>query len=161
MGVIEASLIEEGDELATRALNVRHSRGSFATPAYAVNIAEFDRNIIKENDLQGIAEVSISFTPERLKDLNKDARRQQQMEDKINSLMSRALRNQLVVGLPILKGKKRRELSSNEASSYGTYIAELIAHPRTDVVCTPIFHRVAETNVEVLMENFFRGYDFL
>jgi len=107
MGVIEVSLIEEGDELATRALNVRHSRGSFATPTYAVNIAEIDRHIIKENDLQGIAEVSISFTPERLKDLNKDARRQQQMEDKINSLMSIAPRNQLVVGLPILKGLKK------------------------------------------------------
>jgi len=154
MGIVEARLVNEDDELAARVVEVRHSRGSFTTPTYAVNVFELDRRIIKEDDLQGVVEVSMSFKPERLSAINRDVHLQQQLEGKVNSYIGRVPQNQLVVVVPIVRSKQRRGLSLNEAFSYGTHIAELVAHPRADVVCTPIFHRVAEKNIEVLIEKF-------
>jgi len=49
---------------------------------------------------------------------------------------------------------QKRELSADEASSYGKYIAELVANSKADIVCTPIFHRIAEKRFEILVKAF-------
>jgi len=154
MGIIESRLVNEDDELAARVVEIKHSRGSLTTPAYAVNALELDRSIIKEDNLQGIVEVSISFRPEQLSSMNRDIHYQQQLENKINSYIGRIPKDQLIVVVPIIRSKQKFELNLNEASFYGAYIPELVFHPRADLICTPIFHRVAERHIDVLIEGF-------
>ncbi len=154
MGIIEAHLINEYDEVPARAVRIKHVKGSLETPAYAINAVEIDRRLIKEEDLRGIVEVCIPFRPEQLKSMSKDLALQQRFEYRINSYMRKIPHDQLVVAIPLVEGKQKYELSIDEASFYGTYIAELISNPEVDIVCTPIFHRIAEKHVDVLVEKF-------
>jgi len=151
---IKTHLINEHGDIPARTVRIRHTRGSLTTPTYAVNAADIDKHVIRGKDLRGIAEVSISFRPEQLKSMNKDIGLQQQLEYRLNSYANRVPSNQLVIAVPILEGKQAYSLTREEALLYGTYIAELISHPRIDIVCTPILHRIAEKNTDVLVKAF-------
>ncbi len=151
---IEVKLLNEHEDVPARTLRIKHARGSLETPAYAVNVAEIDRRLIREDDLQGIVEVLVSFKSEQLENMNRDASLQQQFEYRMNSYMRRIPSDQLVVAIPILESKQGLTLSDSKAAVYGIYIAELISNPSIDIICTPVFHRVAEPLIKILVEEF-------
>ena len=154
MTIIETQLINEHGDVPARAVRIKHTRGSLLAPTYAVNAADIDKHMIREEDLRGIVEISISFRPEQLRSMNKDISLQQQLEYRLNSYTNRIPSNQLVIAIPLLEGKQAYSLTREEASLYGTYIAELVSHPRIDIVCTPILHKIAEKNTDILVKAF-------
>jgi len=151
---MRVKLSREHEDVLARAVEVSHSRGSLRTPAYAVNVLDIDRRLLSEEDLLGIAEVHTVFKPVQLKDLSRDASLQQEFEYRMNSYMRRIPSDQLVAAIPFLEGRQGYSLSSGDAAKYSAFVAELMANPRIDLICTPVFHRIAEELIPVFTEKF-------
>jgi len=151
---LRTKLLNEHEDVLARTLRIRHARGSLETPAFAVNAAKIDQKLVREDSLQGIVEVSVTFRPEQLESMSRDNSLQQRFEYRMNSLVGRIPPDQLVVAVPLLEGKQGIAMSADDAVTYGTYVAELISNPRVDVVCTPVFHRVAEPLMKVIVDAF-------
>ena len=68
----EGKVVEESEDVLTRAVEVSHSRGSLRTPAYAVNVLDVDRKLLNEGDLLGVAEIHTVFRPKQLKNSSRN-----------------------------------------------------------------------------------------
>jgi len=152
--VIEVRLVNEYDDVPARALRIKHTKGSLETPAYAVGATNIDWKLVKVEDLKGVVEVHIPLRLEKLEEMSGALEFEQQFQYKVNSYMRKIPGDQLAVVVPLVEGAQKRELSADEASSYGKYIAELVANSKADIVCTPIFHRIAEKRFEILVKAF-------
>ncbi|ADM27584.1 hypothetical protein Igag_0756 [Ignisphaera aggregans DSM 17230] len=154
MSIVEVRLVNEYDDIPARALRIKHVKGSLETPVYAVSVTDIDQKLIKREDLKGVVEVYIPLRLEKLEDMNRALELEQQFEYRVNSYMRKAPYDQLIVVVPLVEGVQGRELSVDDASSYGKYIAELVVNSRADIVCTPIFYRIAEKYIDILVERF-------
>jgi len=151
---IRVKLLREHEDVLARVVEVSHPRGSLRTPAYAVNVLDIDRRLLSEEDLLGIAEVHIVFRPEQLKGLSGDVSLQQEFEYRVNSYMRRISSDQLVVAIPFLEGRQGYSFSGGDVAEFGAFIVELMANPRIDLICTPVFHRIAEEFIPIFTEKF-------
>ncbi len=154
MPIIETKLINRHSDVPARAIKIKHPKGSLETPVYAVNASEIDRKLITENDLRGIVELYLTLKPEQLKKISRNVDIQQQFEYRVNSYMRKTPSNQLIVAVPLLEGKQGYSPSISEAYFYGEYIAEIISNSRVDIVCSPIFNKVAEKHIDALVRKF-------
>ncbi|MCD6340417.1 MAG: hypothetical protein J7L51_00500, partial [Desulfurococcales archaeon] len=151
---MRVKLLREHEDVLARAVEVSHPRGSLRTPAYAVNVLDIDRRLLSKEDLLGIAEIHTVFRPEQLRDLSRDVSLQQEFEYRVNSYMRRVSSDQLVVAIPFLEGRQGYSFSGGDAGKYSAFVAELMANPRIDLICTPVFHRIAEELIPVFTERF-------
>lgn len=151
---IETRLLIEHDDILARTLRIKHARGSLETPAHAVSILDIGRAPLGESDLQGIVEVPVVFKPEHLEAMGRSTQRQRQFEYRMNSYLGRIPSSQLTIAVPLLEAVRGAEFSRDKAPVHAAYIAELVAHPRMDVVCTPVFHGVIEEQAKALLEEF-------
>jgi hypothetical protein len=154
LSILETRLINEHHSIPARALEIRLGSKAVTTPAYAVNVADIDQKLVRREDLCGVVEVPLSFKPEKLSKLHNSLDYSEQFTYRVNSHVNRIPDNQLAIAIPILEDKKGYTLGTKEAASYGTHIAELVSNPRINIVCTPVFHRIAEANIDVLVKNF-------
>ena len=154
MTLIKTRPVNEYDDIPARAVTVKHAKGSLATPAYAVSVAEIDQKFVKSEDLRGVVEVFVRFRQELLEGVHNDLELRKKLEYRVNSYMNRVPGDQLVVAVPLIEGERGYALTMNKASFYGIHIAELISHPRVDIVCTPTLHGIAEEHFDVLIEKF-------
>ena len=154
MTILGTSSINEDEEVPARAVKVSHQRGSFVTPSYAVSVKDFCQGLVSREKLGGIVEVFIQLKPEWLREMQKDQKLLEKFESRVNRYMKSIPDDQLVVTIPLIEGGQGFSFNENEALFAGAYIPELVTHSRVDIVCTPIFNRVAEKNVDVLTKKF-------
>ena len=153
MTVIETRLVNEYDDIPSRAVIVKHAKGSLVTPTYAVSVTEIDQKFVKSEDLRGAVEVFVRFGQELLERVHKDIELRKRLEYRVNSYMKKIPGDQLVVAVPVIEGK-REYITIDKASFYGIHIAELVSHRYVDIVCTPTLHGIAEEHFDILVEKF-------
>ena len=155
MELLETKLVNDYSDIPARAVRIKHANGSLITPAYAVNAAKTGLLAREDTAIGGIIEVSLAFRPNQLERMSRDVTLQQRFEYRVNSYTRRARTyGKLVVAIPLVEEAREHSFSKNEAIRYGTYIAELTANPGIDIVCTPVFNRIAEKNIPLLVESF-------
>jgi len=151
---MKVELLGEGEDLLARALEVSHSRGSFRTPAYAINAFDIDRKLLNEEDLPGVIEILKVFRPEQLENLSSDISLQEKYEYYMINYMRRIPSNQLVIAIPLLEGGQGYTFSYDEISKYSDFITELMVNHRVDLICTPAFSRIPEDHIPIFIEKF-------
>ncbi len=148
---IEIKLLNMDDEVLGRTLYIRHNRGSFYTPAYALSVLDFDGEIGVSP--KGVVEVYLNFKPESLKMISSEENRERWLTYSMNTYTKRIPLDQLVLFIPAVE-KGREQIESSNAKEYGSHIAELTSHPRADIVCTPVFNRISEEKMTPVIEGF-------
>ena len=147
-------LASMGEGVLARKLTIRHGRGSFETPAYTVNPLDVDGDLVSWDDIQGVVEYSIRLRLDALEKISANKDYQRQYEYQQHSMLRRIPEDHLVVAVPLIEGKKGVSVGRREARIHASHVAELVAIPRVDIVCVPVFHKLGEDYIESFIEEF-------
>jgi len=142
-----------------RVAEVKHSRGSLTTPTYAITAHYLGKDIEAwaAGALGGVVEVYISLQISSLMKVVEDVGEREKRERSIARRVRSVPEDQLAVAVPVLEGGKDIDVASIGEEELKTLVqqaAELVCHPRVDVVCTPIPHRVSSKVFSFIVKTF-------
>jgi hypothetical protein len=144
---IHTKVISVREGFLGRVAEVKHFRGSLATPTYAISAHYLSKDVESwaTKALGGVVEVYISLQISSLMRVAKDVREREKRERSIAKRVRSVPEDQLAVAVPVLEGGKDIDvtnLGDKELKTIVQQAAELVCHPRVDVVCVPMPHNL-------------------
>jgi hypothetical protein len=153
---IRVKLVEKREDSLARILRVETHRASFTTPNYAVSLNVVDNIYLTSEHFKGITEMPFEIRLDKADRIIESSELRERKASYFKYLLNKAPDDQVVVVIPILsRGKLNIEqLEESKLREYIQQFVEILAAPRVDIVCTPVFQRLPEKTYVKIIEEF-------